>query len=115
MVKKNTVGYGRPPTKTQFKKGQSGNPNGRPKGSKNLDQAMEAELQTKVIVREGGKEIVLTRGEVVTKAVVAKAMKGDIPAVKTVLDYVERKNAKEQPPISWAELAKSRFDDNDET
>lgn len=28
------VGYGRPPEETRFKKGQSGNPRGRPKGSK---------------------------------------------------------------------------------
>jgi hypothetical protein len=30
------VGYGKPPKSGQFAKGNSGNPNGRPKGSKNL-------------------------------------------------------------------------------
>src|SRR6516162_9947817 len=36
------VGYGRPPKENQFKKGQSGNPNGRPRGSRNLrSQAVE--------------------------------------------------------------------------
>ena len=30
------VGYGRPPVNRQFKPGQSGNPRGRPKGSKNF-------------------------------------------------------------------------------
>ena len=30
------VGYKKPPKRTQFKPGQSGNPRGRPKGTKNL-------------------------------------------------------------------------------
>jgi hypothetical protein len=30
------VGYGRPPAKSRFKKGTSGNPRGRPKHSKNM-------------------------------------------------------------------------------
>lgn len=36
---KDEVGYKKPPKKTQFKKGQSGNPKGRPKGSKNKNDA----------------------------------------------------------------------------
>lgn len=38
------VGYGRPPTHTRFQPGKSGNPNGRPKGSKNTKTILMEEL-----------------------------------------------------------------------
>ena len=34
------VGYGKPPKETRFRKGQSGNPKGRPKGAKNKAPAL---------------------------------------------------------------------------
>jgi hypothetical protein len=38
------VGYRKPPAKTRFKPGQSGNLNGRPKGSVNLKTDLRSEL-----------------------------------------------------------------------
>lgn len=47
------VGYGKPPKGTRFKPGQSGNPNGRPKGSGNFATDVQAILNEPIQVREG--------------------------------------------------------------
>jgi hypothetical protein len=46
-----TVGYKRPPIKTQFKPGNSGNPRGRPRKSKvNMGQSLSEALDAKILV-----------------------------------------------------------------
>jgi hypothetical protein len=51
----NKVGYAKPPKHTRFTKGCSGNPKGRPAGSKNLATMMIEELTQTVAVVENGK------------------------------------------------------------
>jgi Family of unknown function (DUF5681) len=51
----NKVGYAKPPKHTRFTKGRSGNPKGRPTGSKNLGTMMIEELTHPVAIVENGK------------------------------------------------------------
>ncbi|HPG28775.1 MAG TPA: DUF5681 domain-containing protein [Myxococcota bacterium] len=74
------VGYGKPPKHTQFKPGQSGNPRGRPKGTKNLKTDLMEELGEKIVVREGEETRRVSKQRAVVKTLVAKTLKGDARA-----------------------------------
>lgn len=49
------VGYRRPPKKSQFKPGQSGNPKGRPRGAKNEATILHNIFNRQIEMREGGR------------------------------------------------------------
>ena len=90
------VGYRRPPAAGQFKKGSSGNPKGRPKGSSNFMTVLVQEMDQKIVVTENGKKKSMTRLKAVVKRIVAGALQGD---PKTLLTLVEilRRSAQLQP------------------
>ncbi|WP_052223576.1 DUF5681 domain-containing protein [Novosphingobium malaysiense] len=74
------VGYGKPPVRTRFKPGQSGNPRGRPKGAKSLNTIVRETLGGKLAVRtsEGTRKI--SKIEAVLQKTLEKALKGDARA-----------------------------------
>jgi hypothetical protein len=78
----NEVGYGRPPKRNRFRKGQSGNPKGRPKGKLNLATVLERALQETVIINENGNRRKVTKREAACKQLVNKAASGDLTALK---------------------------------
>jgi Family of unknown function (DUF5681) len=73
---KYAVGFGKPPRRTRFKKG-SGNPNGRPRGSRTSSTLLEQALSELVVVTENGQRKKITKGEAMLKQLVNKAASGD--------------------------------------
>lgn len=79
------VGYGKPPKENQFQKGRSGNPSGRPKGSKNFNTELALELNSRIPVTEKGKRKSLTKRKVIAKQVVGAAIGGDAKALSVIV------------------------------
>ena len=70
------TGYCKPPKANQFKKGQSGNPDGRPKKTKVFEELVSLELDQTIQVTENGDRKLLTKREVMAKDMVNDAVKG---------------------------------------
>ena len=84
------VGYGKPPARTRFRKGQSGNPTGRRNGAKNLKTDLTEELQESVMVREGERSTKISKQRAIVKTLVNKTLKGDTAAARTLLGTMNK-------------------------
>jgi hypothetical protein len=80
------IGYRKPPAKTRFKKGQSGNPKGRPKGIVNLKTDLAEELGAPVSILEGGRTRQISMQRAVVKRLMTKAANGELRAIDKVLE-----------------------------
>ncbi|RDC58924.1 hypothetical protein HME9302_00100 [Alteripontixanthobacter maritimus] len=97
------VGHGKPPPEHRFQKGRSGNPKGRPKGSKNrvpqshtlefgtqpANQMLMEEVYRPVTLREGDTTIQLPAIQAVFRSMSVKAVKGDRFAQRLIAELVQ--------------------------
>ncbi len=79
------IGYGKPPEVTRFKKGESGNPQGRPRGKRNVMTILEDVMFAKVQVSEGGHRVKKTKLEIALTQLINKAASGDLKATKMLI------------------------------
>ena len=79
------VGFGKPPREHRFKKGQSGNPGGRPKGAKSRKSArpeewlkaiVREEAYRTITVRDGDRTVTLPMAQAVIRTLAVEAAKG---------------------------------------
>jgi len=104
------VGFGKPPKGTQFRKGESGNPKGRPKGKPNLATIINRTLQAKVIIKENGRRREVTKYEAGLIQLSNKAASGDLPALKVVIVQARMAEERMQQDVS----KKPGFDEADQ-
>src|SRR5438067_7217939 len=79
------VGYGKPPRHSQFVKGQSGNPRGRPPGAKNMKTLLSKALNELVIVTEDGGRRKVSKREAIVTQLVNRSAKADYKAIQILL------------------------------
>ena len=104
------VGYMKPPKHTQFQRGQSGNPNGRPKGTKNLKTDLAEELQEHIALREGGARRTVSKQRAMLKRLMERALQGDTKAASLIINMVARfldqtEDEVHATPLAEADLA----------
>lgn len=103
------VGHGKPPVEHRFKKGQSGNPLGRPRkpkarkkqdspgfGAQPANKYLMEEAYRPVLVREGDKTVELPAIQAVFRAMGVAAMKGNRFAQRTLAELVQSVEAEDR-------------------
>ena len=85
----NRVGYGNPPEHTRWKPGQSGNPKGRPKKTKDVEKLFQRELDATIRITERGESRTITKREALVKGVINDALRGSKHAQKIALGFMQ--------------------------
>jgi hypothetical protein len=90
------VGYARPPASSQYQPGQSGNPQGRPKGVRNASSMAREVLERPVTVKVKRSWRKMTVRKAAYLRVAERAAEGDVKA----LDYLLSLESEAHPPGS---------------
>jgi hypothetical protein len=96
IEKTDDVGFRKPPKRTQFKPGQSGNPKGRPRAVRNFSTDVLSTLQSPIKVNKGGHACNISTQQATLLVLRDKALKGDLKAANHLIDLATRFNTGQQ-------------------
>jgi Family of unknown function (DUF5681) len=103
------IGFRKPPAKSRFKPGSSGNPKGRPRGSKNKTSLKEETklsdiifeiANQKISVQEKDKKVNITMAEAMVRSLAIKAVKGDTRSQRIFLNLKDKVDEKREKEIT---------------
>ena len=101
------------PRSTQFKPGQSGNPGGRKKGSRNLKTIYRTILESEIVLTENGRPRTVPVIEGLVLRQVQEGLRGQLRAIESLIDRYERyadhevEQVEELPEEDWALLERA--------
>ena len=98
------VGYGRPPRHTRFEPGRSGNPRGRPPGSKNLSSLLQKALDEPAVVVENNRRRRIAKREAIVTQFVNQSAKGDLKATQLLLSILLDLESRAEPGSADADI-----------
>ena len=91
------VGFAKPPESTQFRKGASGNPKGRPKGSKGMASILTKVGRERIPVIIRGKTRLITKYEAYIMQLSNRAANGDLKAGRDLMTALRLFPEPEEP------------------
>lgn len=104
------VGYGRPPVRTRFKPGQSGNPRGRPKGARNIETILRETLFAPITIVDKGRRKKVPRIEALSRRLMDKGLSGDLRATLKMIEIAERLGFGKDETVGNSDLSSDEED-----
>jgi hypothetical protein len=84
------VGYKRPPRRSQFKPGRSGNPSGKAKGLRSMSAELRDILGEEITVAADGAIKTVSKQRALASSLITAAIEGDLRATAIVMAHLNR-------------------------
>ena len=88
-VRQHDVGYCKPPLHTRFRKGQSGNPKGRGKGTKNFATTLMKAMSEPVTINENGNRKKISKLAAAVTQLANDAARGDKKSIQLTFAWLQ--------------------------